>query len=51
MAVLTTARGAQDDATRKQVHVIQDHLRKLSGDFGRFSSAWTASHPHPPGQR
>ena len=37
MAVLTTARAVlKDDATRKQVHVIQDHLRKLSADFGRF---------------
>ena len=37
MAVLTTARAVlKDDATRKQVHVIQDHLRKLAGDFGRF---------------
>jgi len=37
MAVLTTARAVlKDDATRKQVHVIQDHLRKLSEDFGRF---------------
>jgi len=37
MAVLTTARAVlKDDATRKQVHVIQDHLRRLSEDFGRF---------------
>ena len=37
MAVLTTARAVlKDDATRKQVHVIQNHLRKLSADFGRF---------------
>ncbi|MCB1803306.1 MAG: DNA recombination protein RmuC, partial [Gammaproteobacteria bacterium] len=37
MAVLTTARAVlKDDATRKQVHIIQDHLRKLSQDFGRF---------------
>ncbi len=37
MAVLTTARAVlKDDATRKQVHVIQDHLRQLSADFGRF---------------
>ena len=37
MAVLTTARAVlKDDATRKQVHVIQEHLRKLSKDFGRF---------------
>ena len=37
MAVLTTARAVlKDDATRKQVHVIQEHLRKLAADFGRF---------------
>ena len=37
MAVLTTARAVlKDEATRKQVHIIQDHLRKLAEDFGRF---------------
>ena len=37
MAVLTTARAVlKDDATRKQVHIIQEHLQKLSVDFGRF---------------
>ena len=37
MAVLTTARAVlKDEATRKQVHIIQDHLRRLSDDFGRF---------------
>jgi DNA recombination protein RmuC len=37
MAILTTARAVlKDEATRKQVHIIQDHLRKLSEDFGRF---------------
>ena len=37
MAVLTTARAVlKDEATRKQVHIIQDHLRKLGEDFGRF---------------
>jgi DNA recombination protein RmuC len=37
MAVLTTARAVlKDEATRKQVHIIQDHLRKLSEDFSRF---------------
>ena len=37
MAVLSTARAVlKDDATRQQVHVIQEHLRKLSGDFVRF---------------
>jgi len=37
MAVLTTARAVlKDEATRRQVHIIQDHLRKLADDFGRF---------------
>ncbi|QDP73619.1 DNA recombination protein RmuC [Legionella israelensis] len=37
MAVLTTARSVlKDDATRKQVHIIQKHLQALSSDFERF---------------
>lgn len=37
MAVLTTARAVlKDSATRKQVHVIQEHLVGLSKDFDRF---------------
>lgn len=37
MAVLTTAKAVlKDDATRKQVHVIQQHLHALAGDFQRF---------------
>ncbi len=37
MAVLTTARAVLKDAeTRKQVHIIQDHLQALSKDFCRF---------------
>ena len=37
MAVLTTARAVlKDDATRKQVHIIQKHLQYLSEDFSRF---------------
>ncbi len=37
MAVLTTARAVlKDAATRKQVHIIQEHLTVLSQDFGRF---------------
>jgi DNA recombination protein RmuC len=37
MAVLTTARAVlKDSATRKQVHVIQDHLVNLAKDFDRF---------------
>ncbi|MCK4870970.1 MAG: DNA recombination protein RmuC [Gammaproteobacteria bacterium] len=37
MAVLTTARAVlKDAATRKQVHVIQEHLGFLGKDFERF---------------
>lgn len=37
MAVLTTARAVlKDDATRKQIHVIQKHLQELANDFQRF---------------
>ena len=37
MAILTTARAVlKDDATRKQVHLIQEHLRVLAKDFERF---------------
>lgn len=37
MAVLTTARAVlKDDATRKQIHLIQQHLKLLANDFIRF---------------
>jgi Uncharacterized protein conserved in bacteria len=37
MAVLTTARAVlKDDATKKQVHIIQKHLHELAKDFQRF---------------
>lgn len=37
MAILTTARAViKDSDTRKQVHIIQEHLVSLSKDFGRF---------------
>ncbi len=37
MAVLTTAKAVlKDEATRQQVHLIQQHLVKLSADFSRF---------------
>ena len=37
MAVLTTARAVlKDDATKRQVHIIQKHLHALAGDFQRF---------------
>mgnify|MGYP001821501854 CR=1 FL=1 len=39
MAILTTARAVlKDAATREQVHIIQQHLRGLSKDFGRFQT-------------
>lgn len=42
MAILTTARSViKDAATRKQVHIIQDHLVKLSKDFERFQKRMT----------
>lgn len=37
MAVLNTARAVlKDEATRRQVHVIQEHLAMLAKDFDRF---------------
>jgi DNA recombination protein RmuC len=37
MAVLTTSAAVlKDSQTREQVHMIQEHLRYLSGDFERF---------------
>ena len=37
MAILTTARSVlKDEATRKQVHIIQAHLSELAQDFDRF---------------
>lgn len=37
MAILTSVAAALKDAeTRKQVHIIQEHLRELAKDFGRF---------------
>ena len=37
MAILTTASAVvKDEATRKQVHIIQEHLGLLAQDFGRF---------------
>lgn len=39
MAILTTARAVlKDNATRKHIHVIQEHLRRLAEDFSRFES-------------
>lgn len=37
MAILSTARAVlKDSATKKHIHVIQQHLRELAEDFGRF---------------
>lgn len=37
MAILTTASSViKDDATKKQVHIVQEHLNLLSKDFARF---------------
>ncbi len=39
MAILTTARSVlKDEATRKQIHIIQAHLSELGQDFDRFKS-------------
>ncbi|TKB45767.1 DNA recombination protein RmuC [Thalassotalea mangrovi] len=39
MAILTTARSVlKDEATRQQVHIIQEHLAMLADDFNRFTS-------------
>lgn len=39
MAILTTAGAVlKDEATRKQVHIIQEHLIKLNKDFKRFQN-------------
>jgi DNA recombination protein RmuC len=37
MAILNTARAViKDEATRRQVHIIQAHLTELAKDFNRF---------------
>ncbi len=37
MAILNTARAVlKDEATRRQVHIIQEHLAGLAKDFDRF---------------
>ncbi|MEM1057974.1 MAG: DNA recombination protein RmuC [Verrucomicrobiota bacterium] len=37
MAILTTARAVlKDEATRRQVHIIKEHLVRLGQDFNRF---------------
>ncbi|GAA4354548.1 DNA recombination protein RmuC [Kangiella marina] len=47
MALLTTASAVlKDEATRKQVHIIQEHLGKLSIEFGRFKDRWGKLNTH-----
>lgn len=47
MAVLTTARAVlKDAATRRQVHIIQEHLVALSQDFGRFQDRMNSLATH-----
>jgi DNA recombination protein RmuC len=47
MAILTTVRAVlKDDATKKQVHIIQKHLQALSKDFERFQSRMDALQKH-----
>lgn len=47
MAILTTARAVlKDAATRKQVHIIQEHLGKLGQDFERFQERMDALAKH-----
>jgi len=47
MAVLTTARAVlKDSATRKQVHLIQEHLVSLSKDFDRFKKRMISLSKH-----
>lgn len=42
MAILTTASTViKDEQTRKQVHIIKEHLSALGKDFGRFESRMT----------
>ena len=53
MAILTTARGVlKDAATREQVDIIQEHLRELGRDFGRFQQRMDnlARHIHQAGR-
>lgn len=42
MAILTTARSVlKDEATRQQVHIIQEHLSELGQDFNRFKTRFS----------
>lgn len=47
MAVLTTACAVlKDEATQKQVHIIQEHLQALGKDFERFQQRMEALSKH-----
>lgn len=47
MAILTTSRAVlKDAATRKQIHIIQEHLAGLSKDFARFQERMEALAKH-----
>ncbi|MDO8954905.1 MAG: DNA recombination protein RmuC [Gammaproteobacteria bacterium] len=47
MAILTTVRAVlKDDSTKKQVHLIQEHLRDLGKDFDRFQVRMNALQKH-----
>lgn len=47
MAVLTTARAViKDDATRRQIHIIQKHLKSLAEDFKRFEKRMDKLNKH-----
>ncbi len=47
MAILTTARSVlKDEATRKQIHIIQAHLSDLAQDFNRFKSRFSSLAKH-----
>lgn len=47
MAILTTARAVlKDAATRKQIHIIQEHLSLLGKDFLRFQERMDALTKH-----
>lgn len=47
MAILTTARSVlKDEATRKQIHIIQAHLSDLALDFNRFKGRFASLAKH-----
>lgn len=47
VALLTTVKSIlKDEATKKQVHIIQEHLGYLSSDFERFEKRFDALNKH-----